>query len=401
MIDPVQGKPAAEAVIDGCVFHEWPSTAALAPYLSEAWHELLIRPGDIAGPVVGKSQWLYQDPDGPKLASAYPEKGPPGSDRQLLCRQLLDSGERSRLVLGYDDGLLTTAFANHYVARTLVAAANDWTAVEWLDQDDRLYGLVLITNALPDEAAAEIRRSGRHSQMVGVAMGANALGRPFGHPIYHPIYAAAEDMGLPIVIQVGSETAGDLVTPPVSGGMPATFGEYRAMSMHGHMTHVATMIMQGVFELFPKLQVLLVGGGCAWIPGYLWRLDYFYKNDDQEVPWLRRLPSEYFVDHFRVSTYSLEEPADPSRLHQLLEAMPRFDELIVYTSGYPNSDSRSPAQIDRLLPRNWHDRVFRDNATRLFRWSDATPEPNRPAIERRSILEAEPIPRSGGGTTGR
>lgn len=384
-------------VIDACVFHEWPSTAVLAPYLSEAWHELLIRPGDVAGPVVGKSQWLYQDPDGPKLPAAYPAKGIPGSDRELLCDQLFAGGHRDRIVLGYDEGLLSTAYANHYVARTIVAAANDWTAADWLDRDPRLYGLVLIANALPDEAAAEIRRSGRHQRMVGVAMGANALGRPFGHPVYHPIYAAAEELGLPIVLQVGSESAGDLITPPVSGGLPATFGEYRAMSMHGHMTHIATLIMQGVFELFPRLKVLLVGGGCAWIPGYLWRLDYFYKNDDQEVPWLRHLPSEYFQEHFRVSTYSIEEPDEPARLRQVLEATPGFERLLVYTSGYPNSDSRGPDEIAALLPVEWHDGVFRGNASELFRWPDAVAAPARPAIDRRSIVEAEPVVRQNAG----
>jgi predicted TIM-barrel fold metal-dependent hydrolase len=298
-------------------------------------------------------------------------------------------------VLGYDDGLLVTAFANHYVARTIVAAANDWNAAEWLDRDPRLYGLILISNALPEEAAAEIRRSGQNPRMVGVAMGANALGRPFGHPIYHPIYAAAAAMGLPIVLQVGSETPGDLITPPVSGGMPATFGEYRAMSMHGHMTHVASLIMQGVFELFPTLKVLLVGGGCAWIPGYLWRLDYFYKNDDQEVPWLRHLPSEYFMEHFYVSTYSIEEPREASNLRKVLEAMPGFDRVLVYTSCYPNSDSKSHAETARLIANNWHEKVFHGNAMRLFRWPDTVPEPHPPAIERRQILEAKKSPRPG------
>src|SRR5262249_14100874 len=155
---------------------------ALAPYLSEGWREILAPVG--GRPVRAMSQWLYQDPGGTKQLAAYPETGPAGSDRALLNSQL----EGDRLVLGYDDGLLATAFQNQHIGHAMACAANDWTINEWLEPDERLYGMVLVANVVPARAAEEIRRVGSHPKMVAVAMGANALSRPFGHPIYHPIY---------------------------------------------------------------------------------------------------------------------------------------------------------------------------------------------------------------------
>lgn len=354
---------AQRTVTDACVFHDWPGTAALGPYLTDGWKEILVRPGHKAGPYQF-AQWLYQNPDGAKLARAYPDTGPAGSDRSLLLEQT--SGDR--LVLAYDTGLLATAVGNPNIAHTVARAANDWTIAEWIEQDDRLYGLVLIANVLPDRAAEEIRRVGAHPKMVGIAMGANGLSLPFGHPIYDPIHAAAVQLGLPIVIQSNSDASVDSATPPVAGGMPATYSEYRAMSMHTHMAHLASLIVQGVFERYPTLQVLLVGGGAAWIPGYLWRLDALYKSGAHEVPWLKRLPSEYLVDHCRTTTYSLEVPADPSQLISLVGTIDGFDRVLMYASGYPNSDALTPDAAAARLPESWHERVFKQNAEEFFRW---------------------------------
>jgi predicted TIM-barrel fold metal-dependent hydrolase len=375
----------AGQVIDACAFHDWASKRELGPYLPRGWRELLVDRAEIGGTLRARS--LYQNPMGAKDPDAYPEQGPAGSDPDLLIRQLLADGARERLILGLDEAILTTAFPAHYVARAVVRAANDWTADRWLSLDSRLYSLILVSNALPEQAVQEIRRMGANERMVGVAMGVNALGKPFGDPIYHPIYAAASELGLPVVLQVGSDNAGTLITPPLAGGLPGTFGEYRALSAQPLMSHVASLILQAVFEVYPGLRIVLLGGGATWVPAFLWRLNYIFQLNRHDAPWLRKPPSEYFREHVRVSTYSLETAPGPERLGRALGALPWFDSVLMYASGYPNSDWEQPAAVAERLPAAWHKRVFRENALDTFRWPDRAARPQRAGIQPDRLLE--------------
>lgn len=378
-------------VIDACVFHEWRSSLTLVPYMSSGWRDFITRRGDLTGPLNVKSGWAFESPGGRKAAGAHPEKGPPGSDYDLMLSQVLSGGVRERVVLGYDDGLLATAYPIPHMARQIIRAANDWTLDQWLGRDDRLYGMVLIVSAMPDEAAAEIRRVGSHERMVAVAMGTNGLARPFGHPAYQPIYQAAAELGLPLVIQVGVDSASDLSVEPLAGGQPVTYAEYDTFGAHQLQSHATSLIMGGVLDLFPNLRVLLVGGGAAWVPGFLWRIDYHYKMSRNEAPWLRGLPGEYFERHFRVATHSLESPPDPARLAQVLRAIPGVESVLTYASCYPNFDSEEPASIAARLPEPWHQRVFHDNAMGFFRWpGGARSAAREPAISPEQIAERLP-----------
>jgi predicted TIM-barrel fold metal-dependent hydrolase len=337
--------------------------------------------------ITPKSMWWYRNPYGGKAPGSYPERvAAEDVDRyqfgsvvtntglvamstyEVLASQLLADGRRERLVLGFNDGLLATAYPDYHMAAAVVGAANQWTVEEWLSRDDRLYGMVLITTAVPERAIEEIHRHGENPRMVGIAMGLNVLGKPFGHAIYHPIYRAAAELQLPLVIQVGSDAATDLPTQPIAGGPAATFAEYDAFSVGAPATHVASMIIAGVFELFPSLKVLVVGGGATWVPGFLWRLNYWFNTIRSEAPWLRELPSEYFVRHVRLGTYSLETVPEPEQLRSALETVPGVESSLVYTSCYPNLDFSEPDEVARRLPSEWHDRVFQGNARELFRW---------------------------------
>ncbi|MFC4950154.1 amidohydrolase family protein [Pseudonocardia sp. GCM10023141] len=379
--------PSSDVVVDACVYHEWTSTHDLAPYLSAGWRELLLKPTGVGPPAEVRTNPLYVDPFGAKDVNAYPVQGPPGSDLEFMVDQVLADGRRNRAVLCFDDGLLSTAYANHYVARVAARAANDWTIDQWLGRDERLHGLAMVASALPDEAAAEIRRIGANDHIVGVALGSSGFSKPFGHPVYHPIYQAAVEMALPVVIQASGENAGSVLTSPVAGGMPVTYAEYDALSWQPLMSHVASMITQGVFDLFPDLKVLLVGGGVSWVLGFLAKLDYWYKIDSQEATWLTRLPSEYFRDHFRVATVSMEAPPDTDRFKDALQTMSGMDEILMYASGYPNRGWEEPAAISARLPSDWQRNVMGRNAMEFFRWPGIARPARSAGVSRSSIAE--------------
>ena len=350
--------------IDGMVFHEWSSTLTLTPYMEPSWAELVTRKGDRGGPLRLATNWLYRNPmHGNKAPASYPTTGVPGSDPEMLAAR-----PGSRLVLGYDEGLLASGFSYHYLSRAAVRAANDWTIDRWLDRDPRFNALVLVSSGMPEEAAQEIRRVGRHERMVGVALGANGLGLPFGHPAYHPIYEAAAELRLPLVMQVGSDAMTDQISPPVAGGMPATYSEYRVLGGQPMMTHAVSLITEGVFDRHPGLQVLMFGGGVAWLPGYLWRMDWWWKTDRLEAPWMQEPASEYFMKHIRIATYAWEWPREPQRLIRALNTISGCEDLFLFASGWPNADYEDAEEIASLLPGEWRQKVMYGNAERFYRW---------------------------------
>jgi uncharacterized protein len=343
-------------VIDGCVFPAWPGTSILANYMTKEWQELLVRPGDRAGPVSVLSPRLYEDPRRPAV-NASPS---------VVQQKILAGGSRERIVLGWDDGLFSTAFPHQHIARKVTQAANDWLADQWLGCDPAFYGMLLVPSGMPAAAAAEIRRCGSRERLVAVALGCNGLGRPFGDSIYLPIFEAAAELGLPAVLQIGSDATTDLVTPPVAGGLPATYAEYRALGVHSHMSHVASMIVSGLFERLPSLRVLLVGGGVGWVPSWLWRLDAWMKQYRRtQAPWLTRLPSEYFLEHVRVTTDSLEGVGGQAK------GLSAFRELyrnVIYASCYPCAESEEPDDLLARLDDPWIEPVLRDTALDFYRW---------------------------------
>jgi predicted TIM-barrel fold metal-dependent hydrolase len=355
-------------IIDAGVLHDWASVTEIAEYMPAEWREWILRPQDSFGPMVPRAYVRYSDSvtaDGPS-ALATP------LDLDRLRREVLDTGTVDRVVLAPDADSRVGAVMVHQLSRVVAMATNDWTIHEWLERDPRLYGIAVVPNQVPADAAAEIRRIGTHPQIVGVALGVNTLYRKFGHAVYNPIYEAAAELGLPLVLEIGSDAINinDAALMPVGGGVPSTYGEFRAMSNHSHMSHVSSMIYQGTFVRFPGLKVLLVGGGVSWIPSFLWRLDYWHKMMHIEMPWLTELPSDYFLRHFRVATWGIESPPEPERFVKLLSAMPEpgASHLLLYMSRYPRVDGESLEALRGRLPESWHRRVFRENAEEFFRW---------------------------------
>ena len=68
-----------------------------------------------------------------------------------------------------------------------------------------------------------------------------------------------------------------------------------------NMVHMTNMVMNGIPERFPKLKILWIESGLAWIPFLMQRLDNEYLMRSSEAPLLKRLPSEYMREMFYTS----------------------------------------------------------------------------------------------------
>jgi predicted TIM-barrel fold metal-dependent hydrolase len=362
----------SDRIIDGCLHHHWAAQQDVMQYMSRGWQEYLNQsvnvPGGSGMPLPILPLFPYYRPDGDKLPGTAPAAGPPGSDFELLREQALDAAAVERAVLSHDQGMFAPCVPNPHLARAVVSAINRWTAEHWLGRDDRLYALALVPTQTPEDAVAEIRRVANDPRIVGILISANGLSKTFGHPIYHPIYQAAAEHDLPIVIHVGGEAPSEVLSHTAAGGPLGTYGEYAIFRPQPLMTHVVSMIIQGVFEKHPNLKLLLMGGGVAWLPALLWRFDTEYRAYRREAPWIKRMPSEIFRDHVRISTYPLDVSPDPSQLVAALNTVEQVEDMLVFASGYPDWDADTPGDVADRIPSAWHEKVFHQNALDLFRW---------------------------------
>jgi predicted TIM-barrel fold metal-dependent hydrolase len=92
---------------------------------------------------------------------------------------------------------------------------------------------------------------------------------PLGRPRYWPIFEAAAHHNLTIGLHIGGEAGHG----PTAGGWPSFYIEDHHGLTHSMQCQATSMILEGVFERFPNLRMLMIEGGFAWGPPLAWRLD--------------------------------------------------------------------------------------------------------------------------------
>jgi uncharacterized protein len=307
---------------------------------------------------------LYVNPAGVLRGDAHgPDGAFPGADPAYTASHLLDAHGISRAILIGGEVLGLGAMPDPDVAAIIASAYNDWLAATWLAADERYRGTLVVGAQDPAQAAAEIRRSGENMRFVAVLLPlTNIL---MGQRHYYPIYEAAAELGLPITVHPNSGEGIFRTSPSMAGGEPTYYVEWHSGLSQVFQANVISLICHGVFERFPTLKVVLTEGGLGWIPDVLWRLDKNVKGLRDEVPWVRRLPSEYVFDHVRFTSQPLPEPRRREHLHVLCD-IARADRTLMFSSDYPHWDFDDPRYALTALPAGIRQRVKVDNAVETY-----------------------------------
>ena len=318
------------------------------------------------GAGLGMPGYDFSHPGGWFRADADP--GPhhlPGSSLEAMQAQVLDTFDLAAGILNSDDTILASLMCNPYRAAALARAWNDWVRERWLDGDARLRATIVVPAQDPLAAAAEIRRVAVDERFVGVLLPGGAE-RPYGEPRYLPILEAAHECGLPLVVHTGGDGMG-LAAPSGGAGKPSFYIEWHTLgSACSVMSHLVSLICHGSFDRFPGLRALFIEGGVAWLPGIMWRLDTNWRGLRDDVPWVRRLPSEVVHEAVRFSTQPLEHTdGHDDLLWEMLSAV-GAPGILVFSSDYPHWDFDDPAFMLKRLPTAWREPVMHRNAADLF-----------------------------------
>ncbi len=341
-----------------CDIHPTLSDRRAADFLTEPWRTRFLSGNKGAG---GIGVW---NPNGVRRADArLPDGAFIDESAQTLGAHFLDHYDIAFGVL--NPGSLGRALTPEPdYAAAMTAATNDVVAHDWLPADARLRASILVSPVDPHLAAREIERWAGHSGFVQVLMPA-AAAMPYGNRFYHPIYAAAEKQNLPVAIHPGAEGTG-IAGAPTPTGYTNGYLEWHTGLMTGYVSHLISLVTEGVFQKFPGLRWVLIEGGVAWLPPLLWRFDKNWKALRLTAPWLTRPPSEIVADHVFLSTQPIEEPDDIEHFRTIMGMFPA-DKMVMFSSDYPHWDGDTPDFCARAFPKDLRARVLHETARELYR----------------------------------
>lgn len=344
-------------IIDADVHNAIAKREDLLPYLPKAFHRQWLTVGP------GYSDGYFGNVSVFRLDANTAEGGVPGSDPSYMMKHHLEKYGIDYAILTGSGILGVSINPDPDFANAVATAYNDWLADTWLKASPQFKGSILINHSDPQAAVKEIERWGRHPDMVQVIM-CSASRMLYGQRYYHPIYEAAEHFGLPVAIHPGTEGRGTS-GPPTPSGHPTRYLEWHNILPINYMAHINSLVCEGVFEKFPKLKFVAIEGGIAWLPHLMWRMDKNYKGLRDQVPWLKRLPSEYIKEHIMLTTQPIEEPDHPDHLNLIFE-MIGVDHMVMFSSDYPHWDFDNPKVALRSIHKPLREKIFAQNAMELY-----------------------------------
>lgn len=243
----------------------------------------------------------------------------------------------------------------------LASLANDALAAVVAAHPDRFAGLALIPTPDPPAAARELERAVRTLHLRGALVNGRSRGLFLDHQDFWPIFEAAEALGVPIYLHPGVPPAE--VRQSCYSDLPPALSHWLSIAAWGwHVEtglHALRLIAAGVFDRFPRLQVIIGHMGEA-VPFMLERTTLSLPP---RVSGLQREFRDYFTENFWVTTSGFF--SYPPLLCLLLTL---GIDRVLFAVDYPYSANEEGRRFLDLLPLGAADRakLTHLNAERLL-----------------------------------
>jgi predicted TIM-barrel fold metal-dependent hydrolase len=239
-------------------------------------------------------------------------------------------------------------------------AYSRWLCEEVLPGSPYLKTMIYLPMNQPEACLKFVERFGDDPGVVGF-MVTSARYKPVHANAYMPVYRAIEERGLPLSFHAIYHQQERMFE-----------GMNRFLSVHAlgfifyNLVHMTNMVVNGIPERFPKLKLLWIESGLAWIPFLMQRLDNEYMMRSAEAPLLRRLPSEYMRE-----MYYTTQPIENNDLELLEMTLKKIgaETQLLFSSDYPHWDFNLPSTIYDLpfLTEEAKRRILGGNAAELFK----------------------------------
>ncbi|MBB2989141.1 putative TIM-barrel fold metal-dependent hydrolase [Mycolicibacterium iranicum] len=282
-------------------------------------------------------------------------------DRGSLRLEQMDAAGIDFQILSlFDPGVQDETDAGHAV--DLARRANDDLADTVRAVPNRFGGFATLATQDPEAAAAELERAVTELGLLGALVNGHCQGRYLDDPAYDALFSRAEELGVPVYLHP---------TTPHPAVMEAWFAPYVGDGLHlaswGFAaetgTHMLRLIYSGLFDRFPRLQ-MIIGHLGEMLPFAAYRIDRYYGlGGDASAGRLQRLPSDYLRSNVHVTTSGNFCPPSFACTLEVMGA-----DRVMFSVDYPMDDNRAGADFLASFPMEDATRrkVASENAIGLF-----------------------------------
>lgn len=211
-------------------------------------------------------------------------------------------------------GVRNTAIRDKEAFLSIIKGFNDYLAEEYCAvAPDRLIGVGVLPNIGAEADIAEMERCARMG-LKAVWLSTYPSGKGFPSDEDDRFWAAAIDSKMPVIVhtsfptRIGGRDVALLKYPqePQGEGKPPTDLVQRLARQgpfHSGSVEAAQMVLWGVFERFPSLQIYWAENNVGWLPYYYEQMDHEYEVNRYwaerylGLKPLKNRPSEYLKEH--------------------------------------------------------------------------------------------------------
>jgi 5-carboxyvanillate decarboxylase len=294
-----------------------------------------------------------------------------GSDRaRLLVDRILDLGERRLADMdatGIDQQVVSITSPGVQIfdaptASALASTFNDELATAVGRHPTRFAGLAAIAPQDPPRAAQELERAIKALGLKGAIINSHTRGEFLDDAKFWDIFAAAEALSVPIYLHPNTPPKA-MIEPYLARGLEGAVFGFAAESG----LHALRLIVAGVFDRFPRLQIVLGHLGEA-LPYWLYRLDFMHgiivrTNRYASAKPLNKPLSAYLRENFHYTTSGMGWEPPIMYVHSVMGA-----DRLLYAMDYPYQFVAEEVAVQDNLPLDAADKkkFFQTNAERLF-----------------------------------
>jgi predicted TIM-barrel fold metal-dependent hydrolase len=219
---------------------------------------------------------------------------------------------------------------------------------------DKFIGLASLPLQDIDASLEEMDRV-KAKGLRGLIIFSNANGKYTDQEEFWPIYERAEKFRFPIFLHP---------TVPANAENFKDYHIWGPVFGFGSDTVIASLriIMSGLLEKYPNLRIVLGHLG-ETIPFLINRINFVYARTPEEVPRIKKKPSEYFLSNFYVDTSGVFNEPSLMCVYETLDKG-----RIVFGSDYPfESATRGVDYVkNSRIPDADKEKIFSKNLEGLF-----------------------------------